>query len=90
MREIGVRALKASLSEALRAVQHGEPIRVTSRGKAIADIVPVAGTVDPWQRLADEGRITPAARPRSVDEPIPVKATRSASDIVVAERDAER
>ena len=40
MREIGVRDLKRSLSETLRAVERGEQVRVTVRGRAIADIVP--------------------------------------------------
>ena len=40
MREIGVRELKQSLSETLRAVGRGEPVRVTLRGRPLADIVP--------------------------------------------------
>jgi prevent-host-death family protein len=40
MREIGVRDLKRALSETLRAVERGEQVRVTVRGRAIADIVP--------------------------------------------------
>ena len=39
MREVGVRELKASLSEMLRRARDGERIRVTVRGQAVADIV---------------------------------------------------
>ena len=39
MREIGVRELKATLSETLRAVGRGELVRVTLRGRPLADIV---------------------------------------------------
>lgn len=40
MREVGIRELKAKLSEILRAVGAGETIRVTNHGKPVADIVP--------------------------------------------------
>jgi len=42
MREIGVRDLKRSLSETLRAVERGEQVRVTVRGRAIATSFPPA------------------------------------------------
>lgn len=40
MREIGVRELKSSLSSVLHEVEEGEQVRVTTRGRAVADIVP--------------------------------------------------
>ena len=43
IREIGVRDLKPSLSEVIRAVERGAHVRVTLRGRAVPDIVP-AGT----------------------------------------------
>jgi prevent-host-death family protein len=42
MREIGVRELKATLSEVLRHVARGESVRVKVRDRPVADIVPVA------------------------------------------------
>src|SRR5919106_1280388 len=45
MREIGVRELKQSLSETLRAVGRGEHVRVTLRGRPLADIVPAGAAV---------------------------------------------
>ena len=56
MRQIGVRELKASLSGTL-AVARGERVRVTVRGRPVADIVP-AGAVeadDGLRRLVSEG-----------------------------------
>ena len=41
MREIGVRELKQALSRTLRDVARGEHVRVTLRGRPVADIVPV-------------------------------------------------
>jgi prevent-host-death family protein len=92
MREIGVRDLKASLSEVLRSVGRGEQVRVTMRGKPLADIVP-AGTSradDRLTALITEGRVTPASQPRPPRPPRLVKAARSASELVLAERDEDR
>ena len=89
MREIGVRELKSSLSATLRAVGAGEHVRVTSRGRVVAEIVPAGGVVDPLQQLVDEGRITRPTRVRAPAPPL-VHAARSASAVVLAERDAAR
>lgn len=91
MREIGVRELKASLSSLLHAVDGGEQIRVTMRGRPIADIVP-AGSRRADERLralVADGRVTPAVRPRPRRSPRPLDTGRSASDLVLAERDEE-
>lgn len=92
MREIGVRALKQSLSETLRAVGRGEQVRVTIRGRPVADIVP-AGTAagdDRLRELVAEGRVVPPARARPRRPPRLAKSRRSASSLVLSERDAER
>jgi len=92
MREIGVRELKAHLSEVLREVERGGQMRVTVRGRVVADIVPPAR--EPWEErrraLVAEGRITPASQPHPRRAPRLVRAERSASAIVLAERDEER
>ena len=92
MREIGVRELKQSLSETLRAVGRGEQVRVTLRGRPLADIVPAgASTGDERLReLVAHGRLVPPASARPTRAPQPAKARRSASAVVLAERDAER
>jgi prevent-host-death family protein len=92
MREIGVRELKRSLSETLRAVGRGEQVRVTVRGRPIADIVPAGAAAgdDRLRELVAEGRVVPPARARPRRAPKLVKAHRSASSLVLSERDAER
>jgi prevent-host-death family protein len=92
MREIGVRELKQSLSEILRAVGRGERIRVTRRGQPLADIVP-AGTRaadNRLRRLIGEGRVVPASRARPGRAPRLATPSRSASRLVLAEREDER
>lgn len=92
MREVGVRDLKANLSSVLRRVGEGEQVRVTMRGKALADIVP-AGSHRGDERLRQlvaDGKITPPARPRPSHTPRPLDTGQSASAIVLAERNDER
>jgi prevent-host-death family protein len=91
MREIGVRELKQSLSETLKAVGRGEQVRVTVRGKAVADIVPagVAGD-DQLRELVAQGRVVPPSRSRPPRAPRLAKGSTSASALVLAERDVER
>ncbi len=92
MREIGVRALKLSLSETLRAVARGEQVRVTVRGRPVADIVPASASVGEsrLRELVAQGRLTPAARARPRRAPRLAQAHRSASSLVLSEREAER
>lgn len=92
MREIGVRELKRSLSETLRAVGRGEQVRVTLRGRPVADIVPagVAAGDDRLRELVAQGRVVPPARARPTRAPKPAQARRGASALVLSERDAER
>lgn len=92
MREIGVRELKQSLSETLRAVGRGQQVRVTIRGKPVADIVP-AGAADGDDRIRElvaEGRLAAPSRARPKRAPRLVKSRRDASSFVLAEREAER
>jgi prevent-host-death family protein len=92
MREIGVRDLKASLSEVLRRVGDGEQVRVTLRGEPVADIVP-AGTIrahDVLNTLVTEGRVSPPSQPRPGSAPRLVSASRSATAAVLEERDDGR
>lgn len=91
MREIGVRDLKSSLSSVLREVEEGEQVRVTVRGRPVADIVPAAAKASKarLRELVASGRVTPASRPRPSRPPRPMQGKRSAVSIVLAERDAE-
>lgn len=92
MREVGVRELKASLSEMLRLAGRGERVRVTVHGRPVADIV-APGAVpgdDRLRALVAEGRLVPPARPRPKRDPPLIRTSRSASGLVLDERDAER
>ncbi|MCA1707875.1 MAG: type II toxin-antitoxin system prevent-host-death family antitoxin [Actinobacteria bacterium] len=92
MRELGVRELKQSLSQILHAVGRGEQIRVTLRGKPIADIVPAreAERDDRLRELVAQGRVQLPGRAHPARAPRPAPARRSASNLVLAERKAKR
>jgi prevent-host-death family protein len=91
MREVGVRELKASLSEMLRAVSRGEHLRVTVHGRPVADIVPAGAAAgdDRLQALVTEGRLIPPTRSQPTRPPRLVRVPRSASALVLADRDAK-
>jgi prevent-host-death family protein len=92
MIEVGVRELKASLSKYLRRVRRGERVRVTVRGRPVADILPAeAGAAEEgWRRLVAEGRVTPASAPLPDRPPRGVRADRSVAELVLAEREDQR
>lgn len=90
VREIGVRELKAKLGSVLRRVEGGERVRVTRRGRPVADIVPVETAEEQRQRMIAEGRITPGVRPLPKNPPPPIKTSRPASELILAEREEDR
>ena len=92
MRQVGVRELKQSLSRVLRAVGRGEQVRVTLRGRPIADIVPAreADADDRLRELVARGRVQLPARARPRRPPRLIPARRSASRLVLTEREAGR
>jgi prevent-host-death family protein len=92
MREIGVRELKATLSDVLRQVAKGERVRVTVRNRPVADILPI-GTTEPDERLRElvaHGRLVLPTGARPDRAPRLARVTTSASALVLAERDADR
>ena len=62
--KVGVRELRENLSTWLDRVQAGDEVVVTSRGKPVAQLVPV-GHKSKLQRLIEEGKVTPASRPKT-------------------------
>lgn len=58
MKTIGIRELRQQASRHLRAVQAGETIQVTDRGKPVAMIVPVERELSALDRLEAAGRLT--------------------------------
>ncbi|MFI5025400.1 MAG: type II toxin-antitoxin system Phd/YefM family antitoxin [Solirubrobacterales bacterium] len=90
MREIGIGELKAKLSGVLKRVEKGERVRVTRRGRPVADIVPAETPEERWGRMVAEGRITPGKRPLPKNPPPPIKTDRPASELILAEREEDR
>ena len=83
--DIGVRELKAKLSEYLDRAERGEIIRVTDRGRPKVMIVPLPGKLRIEEGIR-EGWITP---PRSNDPPAkfePIKAKRTIAEILLEDR----
>ena len=60
---VGIRELKAKLSEYVSRAANGEQIVVTDRGRPVARLVGLEGT-SMIERGIEEGWITPAARTR--------------------------
>lgn len=92
MREIGVAELKASLSKVLHSVANGERVRITRRGRHIAELVPPQGEVEEaaMRKLIAEGKVTPPSMPLDRNPPPPRKTGRSASAVILAEREEDR
>ncbi|HXS33593.1 MAG TPA: type II toxin-antitoxin system prevent-host-death family antitoxin [Solirubrobacterales bacterium] len=92
MREIEVDELKAQLNSVLRDVEDGERVRVTSGGRPVAEVAPpLPERSEVMKKLIAEGRVTPASRPKPEGPPPrPRKTGRSASAIILAEREEER
>jgi prevent-host-death family protein len=64
MISVTAKELKLRLGQYLQAVERGETVRVSKRGKTVAEIKPLPISSD--ERLAQlirEGRVTPAKRP---------------------------
>ena len=66
MKAVGVKQLKARLSEYLRAVKAGEIVLVTDRGEVVAELrpprepPPIPESEDALQALAEAGEVTRA------------------------------
>lgn len=94
MRTIGIRELKAHLSQVLRDVQAGETVLVTDRGHVVAEMrLPDDGTKGESRvdraiaRLASSGDLRVAARAR---EPYRASPIRSAVGTAASMLDADR
>jgi prevent-host-death family protein len=84
--DVGVKELRDHLRQWLDAVQHGEEITVTERGKPVARLVRASGP-SAYQRLVAQGVITPAKRPKRPAGSYPhVRVDGSLSDIVLEQR----
>jgi prevent-host-death family protein len=82
--EVGIRALRNSLSRHLAEVRRGRTVTVTDHGRVIARIVP-ADAPTALERLIAEGRVLPAKQ-RKRPAPEPVSTTGTVSDLVAEHR----
>lgn len=88
---MGVRELKNTLSETLRAVGRGEPVRVTRRGRPLANLIPTgASTSDRLRQLVAAGRVAAPTQAPPTQAPGLASPSRLASELVLDERDVER
>lgn len=85
--EVGVRELKARLSEHLERVARGEVLTVTSRGRRVAQIIPVPGR-DAVERGFAEGWIRRGADrpPEPVVRQRPVAGTKTTTELISQDR----
>ena len=86
--ETGIRELRENLRAYLERVKNGDTVLVTERGKPVARIVR-AEADEAYERLVQEGVITPAVRPkRPIDfEGLPrLRGRPTLSDIVIEQR----
>lgn len=87
--DVGIRDLKARLSEHLDRVARGEVITVTSRGRRVAQIVPVLGR-DALDRGLAEGWITREVErsPEPVLRQKPLPGTPTTTELISQDRGA--
>jgi len=87
--EVGIRDLKAHLSEHLERVANGEVITVTSRGRRVAQIVPVPGR-DNLDRGLAEGWVTRGVErpPEPVLRQQPLPGTPTTTELISQDRGA--
>ena len=89
-----MRDLKAKLSAVLRSVEAGETVRVTSRGRPVAEIVPPSSATleDRLAAMEAAGLLTRPTKPWPKDAPPPEEQTETplASELIIAERDRYR
>lgn len=87
--KVGIRELKARLSEYIERAEQGQVIDVTSRGRRVAQIVPAPGA-DNVERGLTEGWISRQEfrAPGAVVRHRPRGGTPSTTDLVRADRDA--
>lgn len=90
MKTVGIRALKQNASEVVAEVARGETVEITSRGRAVAQLIPVAQ--DRLASLVAAGRARPARRtPASLGPALSRRrGTDSLTQVLTAQRADER
>lgn len=90
-RHVGIRDLKATLSECVREVKAGGTIVVTEHGRPVARLVPESASLrDRMLALAAVGEVVWSGEPYRPARPaVKVRGSRTLSDLIVEERDRE-
>ncbi len=88
---IGIRDLKARLSECVRDVKAGGTVVVTEHGRPVARIIPEPRPIgDRLRAMAKAGEIVWNGDAYRPEVPLArVKGTRTVSDLIVEERERE-
>ena len=88
-RRIGIRELKSKLSECVREVKTGGTIVVTERGRAVARIIPDAGSLrERLEVLVRTGAVLWSGRRLRPAKPVArVRGKRTVSDLVIENRE---
>lgn len=88
MSNIGVRELKAQLSQQLKRVQRGSRLTITDRGRPIAVLSPVEpqrNVAWAWRMVA-EGKVSwSGGKPRGLNPPVPGRG-KPTSQMVLEDR----
>ena len=97
MRTIGVRALKAQLSQILRDVQRGDHILVTDRGRVVAELHSPNKSLwattpaeRAFARLASEGHLRVGEPSGSPYQPSPISSPDGTAQAILDEERGER
>lgn len=88
-RRMGIRELKAKLSQCVRDVKMGATIVVTEHGRRVARLVPEADSLDErMEMLRNAGGIQWSGRRLGATKPtVRVRGKRTVADIVVENRE---
>jgi prevent-host-death family protein len=91
VQSVGIREIRQNLSVFLRRVRAGESFTVTEHGHPVALLTPVpASADDPLADLVAVGRVLPAGDADApLPQPAPARGGRSATQALLAERDAD-
>lgn len=89
MVSIGVRELKAQLSQQLKRVQRGSRLTITDRGKPIAVLSPIepqANVAWLWRMVAEGKATWGGGKPRGLNPPVEGRGGKPTSQIVIENR----
>ena len=82
--DVGIRELKAKLSEYVASVAQGGRVTVTDRGRPVAELVPISSQSE-LERGVEAGWVDPPRR-NKLGEPTLFESDRSVADVVDDDR----